>query len=96
MLRGMVASNSIMNFVQNSLYIYLLSIFLSTHIVCVCMCVVCVCGCHCLSMGTKFVNKVEIVRGTRSENSVTLHPSSLRVFIRKYIVYFKFLFLLYL
>ena len=34
-----------------------------------------------LSMGTKFVNKEEIVSGTRSEDSVTLRLSTLRVFI---------------
>ena len=33
-----------------------------------------------LSMGNKFVNKEAIVRGTRSEDSVTLRLSSLRVF----------------
>ena len=33
-----------------------------------------------LSMGNKLVNKEEIVRGNRSEDSVTLRLSSLRVF----------------
>ena len=54
--------------------------------VCVCVCVrVCVRVCVLapaivLSMGTTFVNKEESVRGTRSEDSVTLHLSSLSVF----------------
>ena len=41
-----------------------------------------------LSMGTKFVNKEEIVSGTRSEDSVTLRLSSLRVFTRKMYSFF--------
>ena len=36
-----------------------------------------------LSMGTKFVNKEEIVSGTQSEDSVTPRLSSLRVFTIK-------------
>ena len=39
-----------------------------------------------LSMGKKFVHKEEIVSGTRSEDSVTLRLSSLRVFTGKCIV----------
>ena len=54
---------------------------------CACVCVrACVCACVCarapaivLSMGTKFVNKEEIVCGTRRKDSVTLHLSLLRV-----------------
>ena len=48
-----------------------------------------------LSMGTKFVNKEEIVNGTRSEDSVTLRLSSLRLFTMKmYSLYFKVCFCL--
>ena len=36
-----------------------------------------------ISMSTKFVNKEEIVSGTRSEDSVTLRLSSLRVLTGK-------------
>ena len=38
-------------------------------------------------MGTKFVNKEEIVSGTCNEDSVTLCLSSLRVFTGKCIVF---------
>ena len=39
-------------------------------------------------MGTKFVNKEEIVSGTRSEDSLTLRLSSLRVFRRRMYSFF--------
>ena len=52
----------------------------NTHIVCVTAII--------LSMGTKFVNKEEIVSGTRSEDSVTLRLSSLRVFTGKMFSFF--------
>ena len=53
----------------------------NTNIVCVTAIV--------LSMGTQFVNKEEIVSGTRSEDSVTLCLSSLRVLTEMYkYVYF--------
>ena len=45
----------------------------------VCVCVPAI----VLSVGTKFVNRKEIVRGTRSEDSVTLRLSSLRVLTMK-------------
>ena len=48
--------------------------FWNTHIVFVCVTAI------VLSMGTKLVNKEEIVNGTRSEDSVNLRLSSLRVF----------------
>ena len=38
-------------------------------------------------MGTKFVNKEEIVSATRSEDSVTLRLSSPRLFTRRRIVF---------
>ena len=38
-----------------------------------------------IGMGTKFVNKEEIASGTRSDVSVTLRLSSLRVFKGKFI-----------
>ena len=41
-----------------------------------------------LSMGTQFVNREEIVSGTRSEDSVTLCLSSLRVLTEMYIYIF--------
>ena len=41
-----------------------------------------------LSMGTQFVNKEEIVSGTRSEDSVTLRLSSLQVLTEMYISIF--------
>ena len=47
-----------------------------------------------LSMGIKFANKEEIVSDTRSEDSVTLLPSSLRVFTGKCIVFLFSLFVL--
>ena len=49
----------------------------------VCVCVTAI----VLSMGTKFANKEEIVSGTRSEDSVTLRLSSLRVFAGKSIFF---------
>ena len=39
-------------------------------------------------MGTQFLNKEEIVNGTRSEDSVTLCLSSLRVLTEMYIYIF--------
>ena len=40
-----------------------------------------------LSMGTQFVNKEKFVSGTRSEDSVTLCLSSLRVLTEMYIFF---------
>ena len=58
------------------------------------------CGCVtaiALSMGTKFVNKEEIVSGTRSDESVTLPLSSLRVLTGKCAVFFvQFVYSFYL
>ena len=48
-----------------------------------------------LSMGTQFVDKEEIVSGTRSEDSATLSLSSLRVLTEMYIyIYIYILFCL--
>ena len=48
-----------------------------------------------LSISTKFVNKEEIVSDTRSEDSVTLRLSSLRVFTGKmYSLFYAFVFVL--
>ena len=56
-----------------------------TYFVCACVCVTAI----ILIVGTKVVNKEEIVSGTRSEDSVTLRLSSLRVFTGKCIVFFN-------
>ena len=52
---------------------------------CLCVCVTAI----ILIMGTKVVHKEEIVSGTRSEDSVILRLSSLRVFTGKCIVFFN-------
>ena len=58
-------------------YNYYLFIYILEHTYCLCVPAI------VLSMGSKFVNKEEIVSGTRSEVSVTLRLSSLRVFTMK-------------
>ena len=47
------------------------------------------------SMGTKFANKEEIISGTRSEDSVTICLSSLRVLTEMYINIFLCLVVLF-
>ena len=48
-----------------------------------------------LSMGTKFLNKEEIVSSTRGEESVTLRLSLLRVFTGKMYIFFCLGYLLF-
>ena len=43
------------------------------------------CDCHCPQYGYQFVNKENIVSGTRSKELVTLRLSSLRVLTEMYI-----------
>ena len=70
MLRVMVVSYPIIE-ISFSILCTLFIIYILEHTYCACVCVPAI----VLSMGIKFVNKEEIVSGTRSEELVTLRLS---------------------